>query len=291
MEKKLAVIILNWNGIAYTKKCVQSLLDSSKRAMDIFILDNGSEKNEAEDLRILYRDVASSIVIERSERNLGFSGGNNRMVQRALEQRAYPYILLLNQDAVVEKDTLEKMCAYMDAHTDVAVCGPMVLRENDKIESVGGKINFWNGKITSLHQNVPRSAAPSQPTEVDCVIGNCFLVRSSAWGKIGALDEQFFAYYEEADWCIRARRAGYRCIVVPSAVARHAKSGGFRTYLVTRNMIWFEKKNASPAQQLIFFFRFWLQYIPERIKKDSLVRDLFRAAFHGFFNLHRGQFS
>lgn len=276
----LALSILNWNGVEYTTHCVQSLLADPTFNGTIFILDNGSTIDESVVLRQRFGD---RILIERCEQNLGFAGGNNFVIKRLLENTGYEYICLLNQDAIVESGCMAALSTYLDQHTEVAVCGPLVLEpDGTAVQSCGATINHWTGKVISRHHGQPQSAIDMNPHRVDCVIGNCFMVRTSALERVGLLDEGYFAYYEETDWCVRARKHGFQCVVVPQAKIRHLKAGGFRTYLITRNMIWFQKIHTSFWQKIFFFFSFWFCYVPERIKKGSPFSDLLHGAIDGW---------
>lgn len=282
MEKnsRLAICILNWNGLEYTTECITSLYASSYKDFDIIILDNGSSINEA---KLLEQKFSEKIIIYRSETNLGFADGYNHLILELLKDRSYEYYLLLNQDATVMPDSLNQLINYLDQHADVAVVGPKVLNADSSIQSLGANVNFYTGKITSRHDDI------IHPQPVDVIIGNCMLLRASAVQKLGLFDQKYFAYYEEADWCVRARQAGFSCVVVPNAVIQHKKSGGFRTYLVVRNMIWFEKKFASLFQLTIFWCYFWCVFIPERIKKSSKLRELLAASIDGWLGFNKGK--
>lgn len=281
MEKKLAIIILNWNGIAETQQCVQSLADSSFQDFDLVLFDNGSANNEIATLKKLadYRTT-----VWHSPINLGFAAGNNVVIQKLRDaERKYSYYLFLNQDVIVKNHTLSDLFYLMEKHSDVAVCGPLVLSPNGRVQSLGADINLRNGKIISRFQNTPNDdRIPATPHDVSCILGNCFFVRQTMWRDVGSFDERYFAYYEEADWCMRAHEKKLRCVIVPQAKITHAKSGGFRTYLITRNMIWFEKKWASRTQLFYFFFSFWFHYIPERLRKGSPLGELLRGAKDGW---------
>lgn len=282
MEKnsRLAVCILNWNGLAYTTACVESLLASTNQTCAIYILDNGSTVNEAEQLQKKFND---KIITYRSKQNLGFAGGYNHLILQLLKNHSYDYYLLLNQDTIVTPDCLHQLSTYLDQHADVAVVGPKVLNADNSIQSVGANVNLYTGKITSRHDDI------TNPEPVDVIVGNCFMARASAIIQLGLFDPRYFAYYEEADWCVRARQAGFSCVVVPSAVIQHKKSGGFRTYLVVRNMIWFEKKIASATQLFLFWWYFWCKFIPERVKKGSSLRELMAASIDGWLGLNKGK--
>lgn len=279
---KLAIIILNWNGINYTIASVEALLADPTCAADIYVLDNGSKTNEA---TILQKHFGAKITIERLDENLGFTGGNNYILRQLLPRKQYDYIVLLNQDTVVTAGCMKILTEYMDQESRVAVCGPLVIDSTTQtVQSCGATIQRWTGKIISRRQGQSPTAISSTPAPVDCVIGNCFMMRVTAIEQIGLLDNGYFAYYEEADWCIRAQKHGWQCAVVPQAVIQHAKAGGFKTYFITRNMIWFQKTHASVLQLIFFWCYFWLYYLPERLKKGSRWNDLWRGARDGWWH-------
>ncbi|HBY73879.1 MAG TPA: hypothetical protein DEG44_04260 [Candidatus Kerfeldbacteria bacterium] len=252
MEKnRVAISLLNWNGVELTTQCVQGLLQHQVPA-DLYILDNGSEQNEAATLTQRF----PSVVSERSEKNLGFTGGNNYWINRLQDQ--YDYIVLLNQDTIVTGDFITAMVTVMDTDRAVAACGP-----------TGGKISLWTGKVYSDEGD-------------DVIIGYCCLMRTSVLKQIGPLTERYFAYYEEADWCWRARLAGYRCQVVPTTTLRHIKSAAYRTYYNARNMVWFMKQFASPLQLAYFFCYYFTIFWIERLRKRSRLTDLWKAAKDGW---------
>ncbi len=287
--EKVAVIILNWNGLELTKRSVRDVLASSYQAVDVYILDNGSKNNEATKL---IKEFGNTVFIERSETNLGFAGGNNHVVNTLLPSEQYTYFLLLNQDTQVDSDCIERLVNHMKQNRMTAVCGPLVLEADTSIvQSFGADINMNTGKVISRLKNKPVDTVPDEPTLVDCVVGNCFMVRANIVQELGLFDEQYFAYYEEADWCTRVRQHGYNCMVIPQARISHDKGHEFRTYLNIRNMIWFEKKLARPKQLFIFWFHFWLLFFPERIKKGSPIGELFKGAIHGWLGLNKGKFN
>lgn len=283
MEKtfRLAVCILNWNGLAYTTACVESLHASTYQAFDTIILDNGSTNNEAD---LLQQKFAHAITTYRSDQNLGFAGGYNYLILELLKNTSYDYYLLLNQDAIVTPACIAQLVDYISTHSKTAVVGPKVLNPDNSIQSLGATINFRTGKIASR-----RDAFATEPQSVDVIVGNCFMVRASAIKQLGLFDPSYFAYYEEADWCMRAHQAGLTSVVVPDAVIQHKKSGGFRTYLVVRNMIWFEKKFASFSQLMLFWCYFWLWFWPERLKKQSSIKQLWAASIDGWLGLNKGK--
>jgi GT2 family glycosyltransferase len=165
---------------------------------------------------------------------------------------------------------------YLEQHPKTAVTGPVVYNEDSTIQSAGASISLWTGKVRS-HKTLP-----TQPTPVDCIVGNCFMMRTQAIKEIGQLTEKYFAYYEEADWCLQAKQHGWNCVVVPMAKLTHAKANNFRTYFIARNMVWFMKKFASPLQLSYFFCYYFTIFFLERLKKGSHLADLIRASQAGW---------
>lgn len=276
MQKPLAISILNWNGLAYTVQCIDAVLNSSYKDLDIIVLDNGSTENEAIQLE---RRFGKSINIIRCEENKGFAGGHNYIMRQYPE---YEYYLLLNQDAILDAACIQVLMEHITTHENIAVVGPAIYNTDYSVQSAGADINLYTGKVIS------KKIIPTEPVNVDCVIGACFLISTQALKNVGYFDEAYFAYYEEADWCVRARNHDYKCVVVPQAKAHHAKSGGFRTYFNMRNMIWFEKKHATLSQRIVFIFYYPL-FMVERLKKGSPFMEICKASLHGWFNLRKGK--
>lgn len=278
---RVAVIILNWNGLTLTNQCLESLSQSTLAPERIFVLDNGSEMNETEALRQRWGD---KIQCERSETNLGFAGGNNFVMQRLLDEQRFDYFVLLNQDAQVDRYCISKLVDYLDNTPTVAVAGPLVLNGDKKtIQSCGADISWLTGKITSRYQNLPPGTQPSEPFIVDSVIGCCWCVRTSVLRTVGLFDDRYFAYYEEVDWAVRATLLHWLLAVVPQAVAIHDKTAEFRTFLNVRNMVWFMRKHATVWQLFIFFCYFWTIFMIERLRKGSQWKELLTAAKAGWW--------
>lgn len=276
---KLAVCILNWNGIQYTTKCVESLLRSSSTDFDIHILDNGSTQDEAVQLQ---QQFSNRVSVTRNSTNLGFAEGYNHLL-RSIRDLGYSHYILLNQDALVDAHCISHLVEYARNHPKCAAIGPAVLNEqNATIQSVGARINLYTGKISSEHQGEPATVlANLSPHVVNVVLGNCMLISQEAWDMVGEFDSSYFAYYEEADWCMRAKLMNIDCHSVPTAIVTHSKAGGFRTYLVLRNMIWFVQKFASPWQRVVFFLYYWIVVL-ERLKKGSPLREIIAATNDGW---------
>jgi GT2 family glycosyltransferase len=247
---RIAVIVVNWNRQADTLRCLASLVAAGQPQADVFLVDNASTDGTVAAARAAFPGVR---VIE-NERNLGFAAGNNVAIQLALAED-YPYVLLLNNDAVVAPDTIERLLQPLLVEAAVGIAGPAIcyLTLPDRVWSAGGAVDRRRGTVTSAWLDAPVVALPDQPFAVDHVSGCCLLVRAAALTRAGLLDERFFMYYEETEWCLRIARQGYRVVVAPAARAWHdisplAQSGSPAiAYYMTRNHLLLLRATQAPA--------------------------------------------
>ncbi len=225
----LSVIIVSWNVRPLLRRCLSSVIEGCARdalACDIVVVDNASTDGSTD----MVRKHFPSVHLMANDSNLGFTRGNNVGIARSQGR----YILLLNPDAEVTKDALGAMVSYMDAHGDVGALGPKVLFPDGRtqpsrrrfptmvtafLESTVLQQWFSHNRVLSRYYVLDRSEDEEQ--DVDWVIGACLLIRRQAWKEVGPLDEDFFMYSEELDWCHRAKRAGWRVAYLPSAVVIH----------------------------------------------------------------------
>ena len=277
---KVSIIILNWNGLEDTIECLESLKQITYPNYDVIVVDNGSQGNDVPVLKEKFGDYISLI---ENDRNYGFAGGNNIGIRYALSNRSPDYILLLNNDTVVD---------------------PEFLIKPTQLQDVGSKINLWKGEVV----HTPRVVAErikrvefdrgqyDSIKEVDAVAGCCFLIKKGVLESIGLLDENL-AYWEDTDYCLRAKRAGCKTVYVPAAKVWHKlgqsvkKISGLSCYYGVRSRLRFARKHATRWQYryfLIYFFGFyfWLAtgyyLIIERNLK--LLLAFWRGAKDGLFN-------
>lgn len=274
----LGVVILNWNGMDVTPRCLDSILRSSSPPDQIVVVDNASTDGSADHIRGRYPQVALIV----NDSNLGFAEGNNVGIRYLLE-RAFDLVLLLNNDTVVDPDCLREL--KRAAETQPAAAYGATIYEL----SAPGRIWYSGGSISRLtlearHETAPADA-PGTPRPTDFITGCCLMFRSDALRRIGLLDRDFFAYYEDVDWCLRAKAADERLLYVPAAVVRHDVSHSFRRagtrdhgapryswtqsrplvlYLAYRNRLLLARKHASGKLHLVFL----------------ILRRLARAALH-----------
>jgi GT2 family glycosyltransferase len=240
--------------------------------------------------------------ILRIERNRGFTGGNNIGIAYILKERKTDYILLLSNDTVVDKEFLSELVKVGESDERVGVVGPTVYFYSDqnRIQSAGVKL-YWNkGVANILRLNEIDDGQFDAIIEVDYVAGCALLAKKELFEKIGYLNTDYFAYWEETEWCVRAHKAGYKVLYVPKAKIWHKrasttkKTSGFYEYHMARNMFWFMKQHATRSQYLSFLlhffgFEFWFTSGIHIIyhKNINVFIAFFRGVIDGLKTIHR----
>lgn len=232
------VIVLNWNGRGHLDACLGSLVVGSRPNTRVLLVDNGSRDGSVAFVRERYPQVE----LLPLEENRGFCGGNNAGVAHALARGAR-WIVLLNNDTRVEPESLERLLAAGEADPEAGVLGGTIrmFDHPEALNSTGVDLNLW-GYGRDRDFAAPADAAPRPPGDVLAVSG-CFLaVRREVLEEIGFLDERFFAYYEDVDFCLRVwDRTAYRVRYVPDAVIYHKVSASTSGASKYRNLL--QRKN------------------------------------------------
>jgi hypothetical protein len=244
------VLVINWNGLEHLEACFDSLLQGTYPNVRYVLVDNGSTDGSVEFVRTRYGSDAR-VEIVQCPVNLGWSGGNNVGMERALAAGA-EYVFLLNNDTATEPDALEKLVAMAEAHPGMGALAPkMVLFDYPHIlNSVGLECSIIAG---SWDKGIGRLDGPrwNRSEPVIGVCGGACLLRSAALRKTGLLPEDFEIYLDDLDLCLRIWNAGYTIWSCPEAVVRHKFSAtlgqGARArhkyYLNTRNRMWVILRN------------------------------------------------
>ncbi len=256
---KLSILIVNWNTRDLVIKCVNSILKFAPSFyFEIIVVDNASKDGSAGAITNLFGHNKRVRVIQ-SLRNLGFARGCNL----AYKSSTGEYVLLLNPDTEVKTDSLEAMVSYMESHSEVAVLGPKILNPDGTLQpSVRRFPGIWVSMavFSGLHRfiNLPSYLMTgfdySQEAEVDQVMGAALLTRRKIIDEYGFMDEKFWLWYEEVDFCKRLKDAGRKIKYYPGAQIIHHKGAGF-----SQMPIYQRKKTV--AQSLIYYFKknghFW----------------------------------
>ena len=252
------MIVLNWNGRDDTLACVESVLASGYEALDVLVVDNGSADGSMECFDAAWRSEAR-VRVQRNDVNLGYAGGNNAGFADVLA-RDPDYVLVLNNDTVVDVGALDQLVDALEAEPGFGMVGPKVLELNrpDRLGCSFDRVRLWCfGALPTTAGQVDQGQFDDR-RELDVITGCALLVRADALRQIGGFDVDYFAYYEEVDLAFRMRAAGWRLGFVPHAIVRHeggASTAGRRSlvqYYKLRNMILFMRKNAAWHHFLTF---------------------------------------
>jgi GT2 family glycosyltransferase len=257
--RPVAIILVNWNNEPDTAACLESCGRLDYPAFSVIVVDNGSADGSPEKLRQRFPGLE---VIETG-RNLGFAGGNNVGMGRALETGA-EYVWLLNNDTQVERGALSALVEVAEQDRTVGMVGSKVLYFDHpgRIWYAGGIMDD-HAPYRCSHRGVNEVDAGQydDATETGYVTGCSLLVRREVIERIGLLDEGMFLYFEDTDWGVRARRGGWRLIYAPRSVVLHkasASMGGMGSprmlYYLARNLLYFIRRNYPRAIVRAFGF-------------------------------------
>ncbi len=222
----ISIIIINYNSSEYTKKCIESVLETtgSEILYEIIVVDNASEDPDLRSLEGYVENLGKeNIKCHRSRINTGFGGGNMHGVQFATGR----YYLFLNNDTILLKDAIKSCYEFMETTPDAAVCGPQIYNENNQKEvsfdhftSFAREV-FGRQFVETVFSKPKRRKEHSEPVAVDYVNGSFMLFRASDFNAVGGFDTNIFLYFEESDICYRLKKLGKKAYFVPSASYTH----------------------------------------------------------------------
>jgi len=270
---KLSIVIVNYNTLPELRKCLRSVFSSEAGfGFEVFVVDNASADGSASMVKSEFPEVN---LIENAD-NLGYAKANNVALKKAQGQ----YCLLLNPDVVVTPETFDKMISFMDNDPMVGISGCRVVKPDGSLDKASRR-SFPNLKNSLLHflglgSDYNLDLPDDQIAEIDSVVGAFLLIREEVIEKIGLLDEAFFMYGEDLDWCYRAKAAGYKVMYAPiTTVVHHKGSASKKTpkkalYEFHRAMwIFYDKHYGSQYNFLVNYLvklGIWLRYYLKRIQ-------------------------
>lgn len=254
---RVATVILNYRAPADTARAVAAVRTSTFLDQRILVVDNAPDDQSHRDLVDLLGPGVECIA---TGANLGYAGGNNVGIRRALEGGA-EFVWILNPDTEVDESTLERLVAAAAAVPDAAVVGARILLPGRRrIWFDGGLVDDTRfGSASHLHAGAdPRKTPAERIRDVDYVTGACMLVRSAAIRSVGELPEDYFLYFEETAFCRDVRAAGWRVVVDPRAtLVHHKRSSGdlpmpYFVYYYCRNRIRFAQRYfGAPVDRVV----------------------------------------
>ena len=252
-------MVLNWNGLEHTLACLESLeqLSYPHSRLHVVVVDNGSKVSPRAVVEKSYPQVE---VIETAK-NLGYSGGNNFGIDRALAAGA-DYVWILNNDTTLDAAALGQLVATAQSHPRAAAVGGKVFRADpaDTLWVTWGRVTWMQSLISLVGAGRPDGPAYDGQRQVPWIPGCSIMMRAEALRDLGGFDDEFFAYHEDVEWAARARHKGWELWYTGSARiyhSVHASSGGrtsyqgFRKYLSARNSILYARRHGRPWQWLL----------------------------------------
>jgi GT2 family glycosyltransferase len=286
---RVAVLIITYRTYPELRRCLASLAPDAA-SLDVIVVDHESDAAEA---AAIQREFPwARILVEPA--NAGFAAG----VNRGARETATEYLLLVNPDSFVQRDLSARLCAWMDAHPDVGVVGPAIANPDGSTQASARRFPDFTtaiaGRSSWLTRALPRNpltrhnlpyvdARSGEPIDVDWVSGACMMIRRRAFDALGGMDEDFFLYWEDADFCRRAKRAGWRTVYYPvpgtvhvgGASSRHASDAALRAFHDSAYRLFV--KHTTPAGRLLAPFvrlalRVRLAMMRRLVRRRSLSR-------------------
>lgn len=236
---RVAVVVLNWYGRDDTLRCLRSLAERSGAGCSLWLVENASREFTADEVAGL---VPGGRYL-RSATNLGFAGGCNLGIRESRRDET-DFVLLLNNDTIIAPDAVTGMVQTAEADPAVGVVGAKLMQTGTptRLECVALRVDLRWGRVYQTGFDETDHGQYDGLTDVTAVSGAAMLVRRTVWERLGGFDERYFAYFEDVDLCLRARREGFKVRVAPRAVVWHkgrASTGGVvppqSLYYATRN--------------------------------------------------------
>lgn len=287
----IAVIIVDYHSGNLTRRALASLVTLGRDGLQFIVVDNGDSLDAAR----MEADFPHLTVLKPG-RNLGFAGGCNLGMARALEYGA-EYCLLLNPDTRAETDFIGPLLAAMEAEPRIGIAAPTILQDDQgrRVTDGGGLVNWWSGTARGVTDR--RLRAEGAYLEVPFATGAAMLIRSEAIKQVGPMDEGYFLYYEDSDYCQAFIQKGWKIGYLPQAELLHATSSvsgrGSEPYLYyfARNRIRFVRRWARWYHRPVFILFNGLVRLPAMVALYGLIRRRPVAAvaiIRGFLDGIRG---
>lgn len=264
---EIGVFICNYNKADYVVECVEKVVNQTVKNLDIYVVDNASTDESVLKLQERFKNT---ITVIQNPENIGGSGGFNTGIKKA-EELGYQYIMLLDNDAMLEENAIECLYEYLKLHEDVGFCGAETLNMHypEIYQDFGGRLDFDSFYMRGIMARSRKLEIPVA-MEADYVASCALLCRMEAVKAAGGMLEENFIYWDDVEMCTRCRMAGYKVVVLSTAKAYHDISGAgpqnlFLAYYANRNR-----------------YRFYTKYLPkERLDAfyDSVTYELFSKLY------------
>lgn len=288
-SKMVSIITINYNGFSDTCELIDSLYKNETVDFEVIVIDNASKENEAEKLAKLYPQIKAI----RSEVNLGFAGGNNLGYDNASGN----HILFMNNDMIVDKPFLQPLINRFESSGLIGLVSPKIkyLYSPDTIQYAGftvfSPIVMRNHLIGEKHKD---DGSFDEAAITGSAHGACMLTSRSLIDKIGKMTDVYFLFYEEHDWSIRFKEAGYQVWYEPASCVYHKESmtitrgTPLRLYYLSRARVIFTRRNTKGFNKLLSCAYLLIFSLPKQVIEFSvksrwqMVRSLCTGIYNGF---------
>ncbi len=256
----LSIVIVSFNTRVLLARCLEAVYAADVSSLEVMVVDNASRDDSAQ----MVREHFPSAHVIQNETNRGFAAATNQGLRLARGR----YALLLNSDTKVPQDAFTRMMAFVDQHPMVGVLGPQLLNSDGTLQRTAkrfpGPASALFGRksiLTCWFPNNPFSRAylleldetRREPFEADCISGACLLVRREVLEQVGLLDEQFFMYWEDNDWCYRIKAAGWQIYALPTVQVVHYEG---------------QSSRERPARRIIAFHASVYRYVCKHVVRS-----------------------
>ena len=272
----VTIVIINWNGKDHVLKCLDSVskLNYPEERYRVLVIDNCSTDTSQELIKESFPQYQMII----NPRNYGCAEAENQGIRFSMEM-GDDFVWLLNNDVILHENSLMHLIQTSRLDNNIAVLGPAIYSfDRPYIEdNIGYTVNFWTGRFKNLAKTYKKEEKKTiRILDVDSVQGCAILIRMSAIQKIGLYHSAYEAYFEESEFNIRAQRMGFRVVTVRDAIIWHKKSASYnqiilrRAYLLLRNLLIFQWRNAPQKKMIVFVPYFLGIHLPYFIIRGSL---------------------
>jgi GT2 family glycosyltransferase len=271
--KKIDIIILHYGDINVTKKCIESIEKYAKTYSTLIVVNNDPQITIEKVLK-----ASPKRVFLNSGDNVGFARGVNNGIAYALKKKA-DYVVLLNNDTTVENDFIAPLYKVLESDQKIGIAGSVIkFLLNGKMRyDHGGTINKYTG---STHHNNRMAISSDETIDVDFISGCCMMIRKEVFEKVGIFNPAYFMYYEDVDFCIKARRKDYTIAVVTKSLINHAlsktigKNSSSLIFQLTKSRLFFSKTHTEFPLR---FLSLMVQSLKFMIKDPKKTGSIFRA--------------
>ena len=282
-EPLITIIILHWRTYQLTSQCLASIANLAYGNYRVLVADNGSHDGSLERLRQTFPAIET---MEYAS-NQGFAAGVNPAIQRALDAES-DYVLLINSDVRIEPNLLTQLAVAAEAHPSIGILSPKTVweRDPDRLAGLGCRVGAFD--IEVIGWDTPNTNQDDDtPVVLQCVFGSAMLLSRRVLEAVGLFDKRFFFYYEDIDFCLRARQAGFLAAYLPSATVRHGVSASVRSirglrdfYMARSRQLFFRKYRTGLSQVAYIGFELVqvLRTVRIRLKEGSPSNALGYAA-------------